>query len=94
MKRIKIIPVKVECHSGHKADEYPTCFYLNDKRFDIRQIVDRWYQSDQHPDFPAADYFKVLTNQNQQFLLKHEWKLGRWLLIVPDEPLYIQFSYN
>ena len=34
------IPVKVECHSGFKADEYPECFCLNDKRHDIEKILD------------------------------------------------------
>ena len=40
------IPIEVECHSGYKADEYPKCFYLDDEKFEIKEISDRWYQGD------------------------------------------------
>lgn len=85
------IPIKVTYHSGHKANEYPVCFYWNTKQYEIQQIIDRWYQLDQQPNFPAADYFKVLATDNQLYLLKHELKQDRWMLIVPKKPL-VRFS--
>jgi hypothetical protein len=75
-----LIPVKVECHSGYKADEYPVCFYLGEARFGIIEITDRWYQGDTNPEFPAADYFKVLTFDGNQHIIKHEIKPDRWYL--------------
>ena len=74
------IPVKVECHSGFKADEYPECFCLNDKRHDIEKILDRWYQSDPEADWAVSDYFKVKTREGGTFLLKHEIENDRWYL--------------
>jgi len=63
MKRL--IPIHVESHSGYKVDEYPKCFYREGKRFDILEITDRWYQTDRDPESPAADYFKVITADDQ-----------------------------
>ena len=43
---MKLVPIKVECHSGYKADEYPVCFYLEHIKYAIDEISDRWYQAD------------------------------------------------
>ncbi len=85
-----LIPIKVECHSGYKADEYPTSFYWDKVRFDIKEIQDRWYQGDRNPDWPPANYFKVITTKNQHFLLKHDVKTDRWYLVVKGERLNLQ----
>lgn len=76
-----LIPVKVECHSGYKADEYPKCYYLDDIRYDITEITDRWYQSDRDSDWPESDYYKVKTATGVQFILKHELKNDLWYLL-------------
>lgn len=73
-----LVPVKVECYSGYKADENPRCFYLNDELFIITEITDRWYQGDINPEIPAADYFKVMTLVKRQFILKHDIENDRW----------------
>lgn len=82
---MKLIPIKVVCHSGYKADEYPISFYWKDERFDISEVTDRWYQGDIDPDIPAADYFKVRTTNEEQFILKHEIPGDIWYLTVPGE---------
>ncbi len=74
------IPVKVECHSGYKADEYPKCFCRNNKRYDISEITDRWYQSDPGPGWPAANYFKVTAVSGGQYILKHDLREDEWYL--------------
>lgn len=72
------IPIKVECHAGYKADEYPKRFIWNDVAYEISEIVDRWYQGIMNPDFPAADYFKVMTDSGDQYLLKHILDQDLW----------------
>jgi hypothetical protein len=47
--RVKLVPIRVECHSGYRADEYPQCFFRNDDGYEVREITDRWYQSDRDP---------------------------------------------
>ena len=90
---MNLIPIKVVCHSGYKADEYPIYFYLENIKFEIKEISDRWYQSRPSQDWPIADYFKVFTASNTVYLIKHELKNDRWFLVEPDE-LIIKISYN
>lgn len=77
---IKLIPILVECHSGYKADEYPRCFYLDNNRFDIKEITDRWYQGDNNPEFPVSNYFRVNAGNSKQYILKHELQSDKWYL--------------
>ena len=76
------IPIKTECHAGYKADEYPVCFYREDKRYEIVEVLDRWYQGDCDPAVPVSDYFKVRTSTGEQFILKHEIRNDAWYLLT------------
>ena len=69
---IELIPIKVECYSGYKADEYPKCFYWDKNRFEVQQVLDRWYQGDSNPEWPVSNYFKVATECGELFILKHD----------------------
>ncbi|MBN2213145.1 MAG: hypothetical protein JW723_02785 [Bacteroidales bacterium] len=77
------VPIEVYCYSGYKADEYPKCFFWKGERFDIKEISDRWYQGGCNPDYPVADYYKIITMHNRQYLIKHEVERDRWYLIKP-----------
>ena len=78
------IAIKVECHSGYKADEYPECFYFNNVKFEIKEITDRWYQGELNSDMPMANYFKVRTIFDKQYILRHEIEKDLWFAVVPD----------
>lgn len=75
-----LIPITVTTHSGYKADEYPKRFTWEDRDHEIIEILDRWYQGDVNPEFPAADYFKVGTAEGWHFILKHEIADDSWFL--------------
>jgi hypothetical protein len=77
---MELIPIKVECHSGYKADEYPKYFYRDDERFEIQEITDRWYQGDSDPKFPVSNYFKVKTDSGEIYLIKHDLNRDEWYL--------------
>jgi hypothetical protein len=84
-----LIPVKVECHSGYKADEYPKRFWWDSVQFEITEILDRWYQGDNSPEFPAANYFKIRTTNDKTFILKQELQNGNWYLWIKGESLHL-----
>lgn len=77
---IKLIPIIVEFCSGYIADEYPRCFLLEEERFEIREVTDRWYQGESNPEYPVSDYFKVDTTCGKEFILKHDLESDRWFL--------------
>jgi hypothetical protein len=77
---LKLARIKVECFAGYKADEYPKYFHLDNNRFEIYEIADRWYQPTTTPDSPVANYFKVETTCGQEFILKHNLENDEWFL--------------
>lgn len=81
---MNLIPVKVECHSGYKANEYPICFYWDNVLFSIKEIVDRWYQAEPTPDWPVANYFRICTEGGSKYILKHELKSDEWFIVSPE----------
>ena len=78
---MELVQINVECHAAYRADEYPKCFYWNEKRFEIKEISDRWYHHDLNPEWPVANYFKVNTTCNKLCLIKHEIEADKWYLV-------------
>ncbi len=92
-----LFPVKVECYSGYKTNEYPRRFYFNSIRYDVAEVLDRWYQLPAPPPgedgslfFPAVNYFKVRTSDGKIYILKHEIKADQWYLWIKGESVNLQ----
>ncbi len=41
---MQMIPIRVECYSGYRADEQPRAVHLAGERLEVDDVVDRWYQ--------------------------------------------------
>jgi len=74
------VPVPVECHAGHKGEEYPLAVYVEDERREVSEVLDRWYQGSRDPGCLAAEYFKVRTAQGV-LVLKYEPAGHAWFLM-------------
>jgi hypothetical protein len=70
--------IEVECYSGHRANERPVAFTLQDRRYEIREIVDRWYEGGVESGGPELHYFKIRTEEGQLFLLRYDVRLDAW----------------
>jgi hypothetical protein len=70
--------IDVECYSGHRANERPVAFTLRDRRFEVEQIVDRWYEGGTEPARPELHYFKIRTTEGQLFLLRYNVLFDAW----------------
>ena len=71
-------PVRVECYAGFKADERPRRLQRGDRWIVVREIIDRWYQGDRDPEWPIADYFRVLGDDDRTYLLRHDRESDVW----------------
>jgi hypothetical protein len=40
---MRLIPIKVECYAGIKADETPRRFIWEERLIEVEEIFDRWY---------------------------------------------------
>ena len=72
--------IEVESYSGYKGEESPRAFSYLGKRYEIVEIVDRWYEGGQDPRAPRQDYFKVRTMGGEIFLLRHTPRFQGWTL--------------
>jgi hypothetical protein len=65
--------IRVECHSGYRADERPLRFAIRDRVFEVREVDDRWYS-------PDATYFRVLADDGNYYVLRHDEVEDLWTL--------------
>ncbi len=47
----------------------------------VGEILDRWYQGTGDPEWPEADYFKVIGYDFREYLLEHDLEAGQWFLV-------------
>ncbi|MBN1546967.1 MAG: hypothetical protein JW902_09930 [Syntrophaceae bacterium] len=74
--------IQVECYSGYKANERPTAFHYRDRRWEIAEVEDRWYEGGVTPGSPDIDYFKVRTTEGEVFILRYLSQLDAWSIQV------------
>ena len=65
--------ISVACYSGYKADERPLRLNLIGGAREVVAIEDRWYS-------PGATYFRVVVDDGDRYLLRHEEGQGVWSL--------------
>ncbi len=65
--------VYVECYAGFRGDQRPVRFVLGEQSFEVREIDDQWYS-------PDAVYFRVLADDGNLYVLRHDEKLDQWTL--------------
>ncbi|MGC1485320.1 MAG: hypothetical protein WA789_16125 [Candidatus Acidiferrum sp.] len=65
--------VRVECYSGHKAQERPVRMVFEAQTLEIAEVEDRWYS-------PGATYFRVLAGNGDRYVLRHEDAQDVWSL--------------
>lgn len=56
--------VRVECYSGYKADQRPARFFLDEREYQVEDVLDQWYS-------PAASYFRVKASDGNVYILRH-----------------------
>ena len=65
--------VRVECYAGYRADQRPIRFELRGHSFEVRGIDDQRYA-------PDATYFRVLADDGNFYVLRHEETCDLWTL--------------
>ena len=46
----------------------------------IKQVLDRWYEGGMRASQPKMDYFKILTENDQKYLLRYNSLFDAWSL--------------
>ena len=67
--------LEVSCYAGHKADERPLRFRMEDHEHVVEEILDQWYG-------PGDIFFKVRSDDGNVYILRHDTSVpnGGWEL--------------
>ncbi len=75
--------VKVETYSGYKANERPLAFEMNGRRYEVAEVLDRWYEGGTHGRIQQLDYFKVRTVEGIEFIIRYNPLFEAWSVLTP-----------
>ncbi len=74
--------IDVECYSGYKANERPVAFVFGGRRWEVAEIVDRWYEGGLEAASAQVNHFKVKTVEGRIFLLRYLTLFDAWTIYV------------
>lgn len=81
--------ISVECYSGYKANERPVAFTFQERRWEVVEIVDRWYEGSVEGSRQEVSYFKVRTSEGTIFLLRYLPLSDSWWIQAHKDPAAI-----
>jgi hypothetical protein len=70
--------IQVECYSGYKLNERPRSFIYQGQRYEIQEIINRWYEGGIDSTRPEESYFKARTNEGRIFILRYLFLFDSW----------------
>jgi hypothetical protein len=70
--------IQVECYSGYRVNERPHAFLFRERRREVMEIVDRWYEGGVDPSEPEISYFRVKTTDGEVYLLRYLSLFDSW----------------
>jgi hypothetical protein len=71
--------VLVEAYAGYKGEETPRAFTLEDVRYEVQEIVARWY-TDRHA------CFKLRASDGHRYVLRYDLDELAWELVMREKP--------
>jgi len=72
--------IQVESYAGYKGEESPRAFVHLGQRFEVLEILDRWYEGGTDPQALRHNYFRVKTKEGEIFLLRYTPRFQSWVL--------------
>ncbi|MDA2929995.1 hypothetical protein MYX84_08635 [Acidobacteria bacterium AH-259-O06] len=67
-EQLKVLgQLRVECYAGYKGEQRPLRFYLADHRYQVKEVLDQWYE-------PEDTYFQVRADDGNTYILRHTRK--------------------
>lgn len=80
---MKFEEISVEAYSGYKVNERPVSFLFKGRWFRVVEIRDRWYEGCSGSG--QLDYFKVLADDNRDYILRYNSLFDVWSILLTDE---------
>ncbi len=74
--------IRVECYSGYRGEEAPRYILAENRKIEVKKIIDRWIAPDHR-------YFKLLGDDQAVYIIRHDPESWQWQLIfyqTTEEP--------
>lgn len=68
-----MVSVRVECYAGYRGEQTPRRFSVDDRRVEVREVLDRWLDPDHR-------YFKVRGDDDAVYLLRENMDTLDWTI--------------
>ncbi len=72
-----VFDIRVSCYAGFRGEETPRRFFLQERRVEVLEVIDRWLAPDHR-------YFKVRGDDGAMYILRHDISSEKWELIMYD----------
>ncbi len=72
--------IEVESYAGYKGEESPRVIHYQEKRYEVSDILDRWYEGGLDPRDLRHNYFKIKTDTDEVLLIRYTPRFERWTL--------------
>ena len=63
--------IRVHCYAGHRGEEEPRAFDLEERHLEVIEIIDRWLAPDHR-------YFKVQADDGKLYILRYDERADEW----------------
>jgi hypothetical protein len=77
--------VTVFTRDEYREAQEPIGFIWREKRYEIAQVVDRWYEGHKDPTRMPLRYFKVKTSDGDVFILRYHEFFRTWSILIPRD---------
>lgn len=63
--------IRVESAAGFRGEQEPRAFFLGERRIEVCDILDRWYDLHQ-------SWFRCQADDGHSYVLRHNEQAGEW----------------
>ena len=84
-ERMEFEKVKVYTRDEYKGAQEPVAFVWRGRRYEVAEILDRWYEGRLDSTRFPLSYFKVRTGEGEVRILRYHEFFRAWGIRVPRE---------
>ncbi len=72
--------IEVDSYAGYKGEESPRAVLYQEKRYEVAEVLDRWYEGGLDPQAVRHNYFKIKAETGEIFLIRYTPRYEAWTL--------------
>lgn len=76
--------IEVQTRDGYRTAQEPRGLTWRGRRFEIAEVVDRWYEGYVGPRRVPMRYFKVRTGEGQVLVVRYHEVFDAWSILVSE----------